>query len=98
MELYDAGVGDVIEIPAHHPAQVTVTGYAHADVPARGDFTHLSWQGTGDWSGWRGTTLLSDAAAIEMVAKAGPDSPVRKQYEADLEAGLARLLDTAEEV
>lgn len=90
VELYDAGVGDVIGIPAHHPATVTVTGWASADI-RRGDFTRLSWQGTGDWSGWHGATTLSDATVIGMITKAGPDNPARKQYEADLEVELAKL-------
>ena len=27
MILYDAGLGDVIDIPAHYPSRVTVTGW-----------------------------------------------------------------------
>ena len=95
MDLYDAGVGDVITLPTHHPEQVTVTGYSYADV-WRGDFSHLAWQGTGRWAGWRGTTLLSDKTQAGLVSKAGPDNPLRRQYEADLEAQLAALADTIE--
>lgn len=93
MELYDAGIGDVIEVPAHHPRQIVVTGWASADI-RRGDFTRLSWKGVGDWSGWHGSTTLSDATAIDMITKAGPDDPARKQYEDDLEAALAALAAT----
>jgi len=100
VELYDAGVGDVIEIPTHHPRTVTVTGWAWTEVRnaawlgLRGDFTCLSWQGTGPWAGWAGTTLLSDGAEVVMVAKASPDDPARKQYEDGLEAALSALAAT----
>jgi hypothetical protein len=100
VQLYDAGVGDVIEIPTHHPRTVTVTGWEHAAVPVsvwlglQGDLCRLSWTAPG---GWRGATTLSDATVIDMVSKAGPDNPARKQYEADLEAALAALLDTVGE-
>jgi hypothetical protein len=99
MQLYDAGIGDVIEIPTHHPRQVTVTGWEHAGIPVsvwlglQGDLCRLSW--TAD--GARGTTTLSDATVIDMVARAGPDDPARQRYEADLEAALAQLLDTVGE-
>ena len=96
MELYDASVGDVITIPGHHPPTVTVTGYAHADLGPHGpwlpvaDHSRLSWSAPG----WRGTTTLSDAMQVGLVEKAGPDNPLRKQYEADMEAALAALADT----
>lgn len=91
MELYDAGIGDVITIPTHHPSEIVVTGYAWADTRASGEYTHLSWQGTGRWADWNGTTLLSDAAAVGLLAKAGPDNPLRRKYEADIEASLLAL-------
>ena len=100
MDLYDAGVGDVIGIPAHHPAVVTVTGWANTDTPTvciwsdmRGTLCRITWTAPGA----QGTTTLSDATVITMITKAGPDDPARKQYEAELEAVLAGLLDTVEE-
>ncbi len=104
-DLYDAGVGDIITIKTHCPATVTVTGWAHAIVSdrtstaclwagMRGDLCRLSWRAA---SGWHGTTTLSDATRIAVVAKAGPDDPARQQYEADLEAAPAELAATAGE-
>lgn len=102
MELYDAGVGDRIAIPGHWPAEVTVTGWSHAaDQPGsvciwagmQGGLCRLSWTAEGA----RGATTLSDAAAIEMVEKAGPDDPARRQYEEDLEAALAAMIEPAEQ-
>lgn len=95
IQLYDAGVGDVINLDTHHPAEVIVTGYQWAEV-YRGDYTRLAWQGTGRWASWRGMTLLSDKTRAALVSKAGPDNPLRKQYEADIEAQLAALADTIE--
>jgi len=104
MEIYDAGVGDEIDIPGHHPRRVKITGWASAaDIPpsyvfslhgSRGEFAHVSWQGSGPWAGLRGTTLLSEGTAVEMITAAGPDNPIRKQYEAAVEASLAALLGT----
>jgi hypothetical protein len=102
VELYDAGVGDIIEIPTHWPSTVTVTDWEHSGTPTssachwagmKGDLCRITW--TAD--GARGTTTLSDATVIDMVTKAGPDNPIRRQYEADFEAELAKLLDTVEE-
>ena len=95
-QLYDAGVGDVIEIPGHWPVRVTVTGWQHAAVPVsvwlglQGDQCRLSWTA----GGARGATTLSDATVITMITKAGPDHPARRQYEDDLEATLAALAAT----
>lgn len=96
VQLYDAGVGDVIGIPAHWPATVTVAGWQHAGTPVsvwaglQGDLCRLSW--TAD--GARGSTTLSDATVITMITKAGPDDPARRQYEDDLETTLAELAAT----
>ena len=99
MQLYDAGVGDVIGIPAHWPRVVTVTGWrggfgieAWIWGQTGGDLAQFSWTAPG----WSGVTSMSEAAQVELVAKAGPDDPVRKQYEADMEAALAALADTIE--
>lgn len=98
MELYDAGVGDVIGIPAHWPATVTVTGWrggfgtnAWIRGWTAGDLTQFTWTADG---GWSGVTSMSEAAQVVMVEKAGPDNPVRRQYEADLETTLAELAAT----
>ena len=96
MQLYDAGIADIIAIPGHCPPVVTVTGHGYVDI-RRGEFTQLAWKGTGAWAGWHGRTTLSEAALVELVYQAGPDDPVRKQYEADMEAALAVLADTIEE-
>ena len=45
---------------------------------------------------WAGTTTLSDATLITMVAEAPADHPLRVQYQADIEAACAALLDTME--
>jgi hypothetical protein len=37
---------------------------------------------------------MSEAAQVVMVREAGPDDPVRKQYEAGLEAALSALAAT----
>lgn len=98
MDLYDAGVGDVITIPTHFPPVVTVTGWrgGFGVKPwiwgqMAGDLAQVEWTAGGGWSGY---TSLSEATQVELVEKAGPDSPVRRQYEADLEAGLAALAST----
>jgi hypothetical protein len=102
MELYDAGVGDIIEIPAHWPRTVTLTRWEHAGIPKssaciwagmQGDLCRITWAAD---SGGHGTTTLSDATVIAMVAKAGPDNSLRKQYEAELEAELATREDDIE--
>ena len=97
IQLYDAGVGDVVSIPAHHPRVVTVTGWrggfgANAWIHGwmAGDLAQFSWTAPG----WSGVTSMSEAALVELVYKAGPDDPIRKQYEADMEAVLAALADT----
>lgn len=99
-QLYDAGVGDVIEIPGHWPGTVTVTGWENADTPTSciwsdmaGSLCRVSWTAPGA----RGTTTMSDAALISVVEQVGPDHPLRRQYEADLEAALARLAATVGE-
>ena len=96
IQLYDAGVGDVITIPGHHPPTVTVTGYAHADLGPRGPWLPVAAHSRLSWlaPGWQGTTTLSDAMQVSLVEKAGPDNPLRRQYEADLEAAFAALADT----
>jgi hypothetical protein len=98
MQLYDASVGDVITLPAHYPATVTVTGWRGAFGTQSwtwgrtdGDLAQFSWTADG---GWSGVTSMSEAAQVVMVAKAGPDNPIRKQYENDLEAELAKLAAT----
>ena len=98
MQLYDAGVGDVITLPTHYPETVTVTGWrgGFGVTPwiwgrMGGDLAQFTWTAPG---GWSGVTSMSEASVVELVAKAGPDDPVRKQYEADLEAQLAELADT----
>ena len=97
IQLYDASVGDVIDIPAHWPQVVTVTGWrggfgvnAWIHGWMAGDLAQFSWIAPG----WSGVTSMSEAAQVELVAKAGPDDPLRKQYEADMEAALAALADT----
>lgn len=101
VQLYDAGIGDVITIPGHYPATVTVTGWRGGFGVKSwiwgqmdGDLAQVSWAAEG---GWSGVTSLSEATRVEMVERAGPDNPVRVQYEADLETALAGLLDTAGE-
>ena len=98
-QVYDAGLGDVIEIPGHWPARVTVTGWENTGdsvvvhlvrddrrpVPGHLDRRHRA-----------GTTTMSDATLITMVAEAPADHPLRVQYQADIEAACAALLDTVE--
>ena len=98
MDLYDAGVGDVITIPTHYPATVTVTGWrggfgVQSWIWGRmaGDLAQVSWTAEG---GWSGVTSLSEATQVVMMAKAGPDDPARRQYEEALEAELAKLTAT----
>jgi hypothetical protein len=97
VQLYDAGVGDVIEIEAHWPIRVTVTGQEYAGIPSdsrlvycgiQGDQSRLSWTAETARGPWHGTTLLSDAIPVVMVVQAGPDNPLRRQYEQELEAAL----------
>lgn len=92
VQLYDVNAGDVIRVPGHWPATVTVTGWQNADTPSsciwsdmQGSLCRLTWTAPGA----RGTTTMSDAALIAMVEKAGPDNPLRRQYENDLETALA---------
>ena len=101
MVLYDAGTGDVIDIPAHHPRRVTVTGWKGGfGVSAwiwgkmAGDLAQFSWSADG---GWSGVTSMSEAAVIELVRKAGPDDPIRRQCEDRQEAALAALLASKED-
>jgi hypothetical protein len=92
MILYDAGLGDTIEIPAHWPRVVTVEGWQGTVIGSYGnlrDFTQLEWSAPGA----RGTTLLSDATVITLVAGADPGVKARMQagLDASLEAMLAAL-------
>ena len=99
MELYDAGVGDVITIPSHYPATVTVTGWrggfgVQSWIWGRmaGDLAQVAWTAEG---GWSGVTSLSEATQVELVERA--DMEVRRQYEDDLEAALSALAATMRE-
>lgn len=101
IQLYDAGVGDVITLPTHHPATVTVTGWrggfgvnAWIWGQMAGDLAQFTWTAAG---GWAGVTSMSEASVVELVAKAGPDDPIRRQYEADIEAACEALLATTGE-
>jgi hypothetical protein len=89
--LYDAGLGDVIDIPAHYPSRVTVTGWRGTIIGRTGslrDFTMLEWAAPG----WQGTTLLSDNT---LVAEADPQVKAAMQAKADAEteAAFAALLE-----
>lgn len=97
MELYDAGVGDVIDIPAHHPRQVMVTGWASQRLQLGMEFAQVAWKGLGPWSSWSGKTLLSERAQVVLAAPAGPDSPIRQAYAAEIEQAMAALLTTTPE-
>lgn len=93
MILYDAGLGDTIDIPAHWPARVTVEGWQGTIVGSYGnlrDFTMLEWSAPGA----KGTTLLSDATVITLVAGADPEVKARMQaeLEAQMEAAFAAML------
>ena len=98
MILYDAGLGDTIEIPAHWPHVVTVEGWQGTIVGSYGslrDFTMLEWSA----SGTRGTTLLSDATVITLVAEADPEVKARMRAELDArtEAAFAIMLAATED-
>ena len=97
MILYDAGLGDTIEIPAHWPARVTVQGWQGTIIGSYGslrDFTMLEWSAPGS----RGTTLLSDRAVITLVAQADPEVKARMQaaLDAEVEAAFALMLAAEE--
>lgn len=98
MILYDAGLGDLIDIPAHWPRRVTVQGWQGTIVGSYGnlrDFTVLEWSAPGA----KGTTLLSDATVITLVAEADPEvkARMRAAQEAELEAAFAVMLAAEED-
>jgi len=98
MILYDAGLGDTIEIPAHWPARVTVEGWQGTIVGSYGslrDFTMLEWSAPGA----KGTTLLSDQTVIALIAQADPEVKARMQaaLEAQMEAVFAVMLAAEED-
>ena len=97
MILCDAGLGDTIEIPAHWPSRVTVEGWQGTIVGRGrlGDFTMLEWSAPAA----KGTTLLSDATVITLVAEADPEVKARMQAELDaqMEAAFAVMLAAEED-
>ena len=97
MILYDAGLGDTIAIPAHWPPVVTVEGWQGTTVGRGrlGDFTMLEWSAPEA----KGTTLLSDATVITLVAEADPEVKARMQAELDaqMEAAFAVMLAAEED-
>ena len=98
MILYDAGLGDTIEIPAHWPARVTVEGWQGTIIGSYGnlrDFTMLEWSAPGA----KGTTLLSDATVVTLVAEAGPEvkAAMQAKIDAEIEAAFAAMLAAEED-
>ena len=98
MILYDAGLGDTIEIPAHWPHVVTVEGWQGTIVGSYGnlrDFTMLEWSAAGA----KGTTLLSDQTVIALVTQADPEVKARMQaaLDAEIEAAFAVMLAAEED-
>jgi hypothetical protein len=97
MILYDAGIGDLIAIPHHWPAQVTVEGWQGTVLGSTGnlrDFTMLEWSAPGS----KGTTLLSDQTVIALIAQADPEVKARMQaaMDAEIEAAFAIMLAAEE--
>lgn len=97
MILYQAGLGDTIEIPAHWPHRVTVQGWQGTVIGSCGnlrDFTMLEWSAPGS----KGTTLLSDATVVTLVAQADPEvkARMRAAQEAEMEAAFAVMLAAEE--
>ncbi len=93
MILYDAGLGDTIEIPAHWPARVTVEGWQGTIIGSYGslrDFTMLEWSARDA----KGITLLSDQTVVTLVAEADPEVKARMhaELEAQVEAAFAVML------
>ena len=93
MILYDAGLGDLIEIPAHWPNRVTVEGWQGTIAGGYGDlrdFTMLEWSAPGS----KGTTLLSDETVVTLIAQADPEvkARMRAEQEAAMEAAFAVML------
>jgi hypothetical protein len=68
MELWRARPGDVIRIPGHYPAAVTVTDSDYAGV----GFNRLHWE-TDDEHGW---TALPDETDVELLFTESPDMKV----------------------
>lgn len=98
MILYDAGLGDLIEIPAHWPSRVTVEGWQGTIAGSYGnlrDFTMLQWSAPGS----KGTTLLSDSTVIALIAQADPEVKARMHaaMEAEIEAAFATMLAAEED-